>query len=187
MKNLKFYVGNFSVIIFFVLQKTHRSLCIYWTKAAKMYTFKHMQATHDSCTTQQKCTKASKYIELLTEWEHKTQRVQICSSICWCVHVNLSLVSLCVVYASQSSSPGAVYLSIHSHADHRRLSRGGFMTKNSFPDTDLTSSCTEELLEFTITINGEKFRNRLGLSNCAEMFWSESHKTCEEHLQGTGL
>lgn len=143
MKNLKFYVGNFSVIIFFVLLKTHRSLCIYWTKASKMYTFKHMQATHDSCTTQQKCTKASKYIELLTEWEHKTQCVQICSSICWCVHVNLSLVSLCVV----SSSPGAVYLSIHSHADHRRLSRGGFMTKNSFPDTDLTSSCTEELLE----------------------------------------
>lgn len=61
MKNVKFYVGNFSVIIFLVLQKTHRSLCIYWTKAAKMYTFKHMQATHDSCTTQQKCTKASKY------------------------------------------------------------------------------------------------------------------------------
>jgi len=40
------------------------------------------------------------------------------------------------------------------------------------PDTDLISSCTRELSEFTITIIGEKFENRLGLCNRAEMFLS---------------
>ncbi len=122
MKNVKFYVGHFSVIIFFVLQNTH----IIVHKLDKCI---HLNTCRQHMTHAQLSRNAQKQanIKLLTEWEHKAQRVHML--VCSCE----SLVSLCVVYASQSSSPGAVYLSIHSHADHRRLSRGGFMTRKLFP------------------------------------------------------
>lgn len=137
-----------------------------------MYTFKRMQATHDSCTTQQKCTKASKYKTADRMRAQNTACADLWQHMLVC---SISLVSLCVVYASQSSSPGAVYVSIHSHADLRRLSRGGFMTKK---------------LRFNLILywrtswidDPQKWRKVQEQTGLVQLC-----KTCEEHLQGTGL